>query len=191
MLIFDYLGYYVYGSRKIKHDDEDISLRKVWVILIITLAIAVSIRIWPEKPVALHNNRVEHPAYQVVSENGSFRMGLFDKQNGASEVIEAPVKISTPFRKCKDDSNLISRVLNLFTLSWVSAASCEAGPCGGNYMAPSAIDCGYNCGDVKYLYYYEGLGGWHDGWQYSGNGVCPAIDASGNCICEQKACFVY
>lgn len=158
---------------------------------IIVAAVALGIEFRAIKATSVHVNKVEHPTYKVVSESGFVRAGLFDKQQGGSEVIAAPLRIESARRKCKDESSVLSRLLRFVSVTEVSAASCEETTCGGSYMSPSAIDCGYNCGGGKYLHYTQGTGGWLDGWKYDGFGVCPAIDNSGNCICKEASCTNY
>jgi hypothetical protein len=132
-------------------------------------------------------------SYSVMTDSGAPLESLFDGARAAG--FTASLYRSAAWHragrgKCSSQraTGLFSTLLRLFKVPSVYAADCSADPCGGHYFSIYSRPCGQPCSDYDDPFAIQLGMDYNTGWHYTGLGICPANDGSGNCACQEGLC---
>lgn len=154
-----------------------------WLLVVSTTMIAAAIA----GSIFLPNwapNRSAHEM-EIVSETGHRIPSLFYGIGDHADLVPMMAKTGTS-QGCKNQNWFV----RLITVGTVFAADCHSSPCGDHYMSVTNLTCAVNCeGTYEHFSSSPLTAGYCYGWNYTGDGSCPANDASGNCRCEEIGCW--
>ncbi len=136
--------------------------------------------------------RVAAPSYTIAAESGQRRNSLFEP-SANSEVIPVGRWIVSPSLRpnscASKQTSWYIPAARLFRIGTVYAIECTASSCGGSYMTSGPWSCPASCGSEYERFYSDPFAGCpRCGWEYTGDGTCPADDGSGTCRCLEGAC---